>query len=129
MSFFSVYGKYSDTIINKWKIKIKKNFNINIWGNGKTIRSWLHINDAIDGIVKMTTNKSKSVIYNLGSNEKTSLNQVYKIIKKKYPNSKTLVIYNKNFESGPKKRFTDCKNLKKLNWKQKINLNKGLALI
>lgn len=127
--FFSIYGKYSNTIINKWKIKIKKSFKINIWGNGQTIRSWLHINDAVDGIVKMTTNKSKNVIYNLGSSQKTSLNEIYKIIKKKYPNSKTLVIHNKNFESGPKKRFTSCRNLKKLNWKQKVSLNKGLTLI
>ena len=127
--FFSIYGKDSNTIINKWKKHIKRNLNINIWGDGKTIRSWLHISDAIDGIVKMTTNKSKNAIFNLGSNERTSLQEIYEIIRDRYPNSKSLVFLNKNLKSGPKNRFTNCKNLKKLNWKQKINLNKGLDLI
>ena len=47
--FFSIYGKNSKTIINFWQKKIKNNENIEIWGDGKTIRSWLHINDAISG--------------------------------------------------------------------------------
>jgi nucleoside-diphosphate-sugar epimerase len=127
--FFSVYGKYSNTIINKWQRNIKKNLNISIWDEGKTIRSWLHIDDVISGIVKMTTNESKNVVYNLGSSEKTTLNKIYEIIKNKYPNSKSLAVYNKNFQSGPKERFTSCKNLKMLNWKQKIKLNKGLTQI
>tara|TARA_Y100000768_G_scaffold111670_1_gene82261 strand:- start:5786 stop:6703 length:918 start_codon:yes stop_codon:yes gene_type:complete len=127
--FFSVYGKSSNTIINKWKYGIKKNKKIFVWGKGETIRSWLHINDVISGIIKMIIHRKKNIFYNLGSNEKLSLNKTFTIIKKKFPGSKSCIVYNAKINSGPKIRYTNSNNLKKIGWKQKIKLNEGINLI
>lgn len=127
--FFSVYGKSSNTIINKWKYETKKNKEIFIWGNGNTIRSWLHIDDVINGIIKMMVCRKKDIFYNLGSNEKLSLNKIFRIIKNKFLNSKSYISYSKKTNSGPQKRFTNSNNLKKIGWNQKINLKEGINLI
>tara|TARA_B110000027_G_scaffold132786_1_gene159687 strand:+ start:9446 stop:10363 length:918 start_codon:yes stop_codon:yes gene_type:complete len=127
--FFSIYGKSSNTIINKWKNEVRKNKNISIWGDGKTIRSWLHIDDTIRGIIKMIIYKKNDVFYNLGSSEKLSLYKIFCLIKSKFKHSKSSIIYSKILATGPKKRFTNSHNLKKIGWVQKIKLNKGLTII
>ncbi|WP_435163247.1 NAD-dependent epimerase/dehydratase family protein [Candidatus Pelagibacter bacterium nBUS_25] len=127
--FFSIYGNDSKTIINIWGKKIKNNQKVKIWGDGKTIRSWIHISDVISGIIKILINKNKNIFYNLGSNEKLSLNTIFKTIKKRYPKSKSKKILYKEISSGPKNRFTNSENLKKIGWKQKIKLKEGIKLI
>lgn len=127
--FFSIYGRQSNTIINHWKKKIQKNENVSIWGDGNTQRSWLHIDDVINGIKKMLIIKHNKIFFNLGSSEKLSLTKTFHLIKNKYPKSKSKIVFNKSILTGPKKRFTNCKNLKKIGWNQKIKLNQGINLI
>ena len=127
--FFSIYGKNSKTIINFWEKKIKNNHNIEIWGDGKTIRSWLHINDAISGIIQILVYPNKNIFFNLGSYEKLTLNRIFKIIKSKYVNSKSKIKYKMSINSGPKNRYTNSDEMKKIGWTQKVKLKEGIYFI
>tara|TARA_B100001123_G_C15336946_1_gene1033245 strand:- start:4256 stop:5173 length:918 start_codon:yes stop_codon:yes gene_type:complete len=125
---FSIYGKNTKTIINIWKNKIKKNQTISIWSNKKIIRSWMHIDDFLSAISFILRKKKNFKIINIGSDEMTSLEDIIKIMQKKYK-KKVKIKYNNDKYPGPSVRFANQKKLKKLGWKQKIYLSKGLDLI
>ena len=126
---FSIYGKNSNTIINIWKKKILKNQKINIWGNKNVVRSWLHIDDFLKAIEHILKRKTSVKIINVGSKEKTSLNDIVNIMIRKYKKKNIKIFLNENKYPGPRIRFADQRRLLKLGWKQKIFLNKGLDLI
>ena len=57
-----------------------KNLNeIEVWGDGQQTRSFMFIDDCIEGTKKFLTQK-KFDIYNLGSDEQVSINQMINII-------------------------------------------------
>lgn len=125
---FSIYGKNTQTIINLWKKKIIQGRPVTIWGSKKIIRSWLYIEDLLSAIKTIITKKSNFKIINIGSDERTSLEDIINLIQIKY--KKTVKInYNKQKYPGPHIRFANQKKLKKLGWRQKIYLSKGLDLI
>ena len=125
---FSIYGKNTNTIINLWKKNIIQGKKIDIWGKKKVIRSWLHLNDFLSAIHKLLEKKHSFKAINIGSNEITSLESIIKIISKKY-NRKYKINYLNNTYPGPLIRYANQNKLKKLGWRQKIYLNKGLDLI
>ena len=126
---FSIYGKNTKTIINLWKKNIKKNKQINIWGKEEIIRSWLYIDDFLRAIEIILNNKKILKVVNIGSDEKTSLYDIIKIIMKKYKIKNVRILENKNFYPGPKIRYANKAKLLKLGWKQKFNLFSGLEKI
>lgn len=126
---FSIYGKNTKTIINIWKKNIIKNKQINIWGKEEIIRSWLYIDDFLKAIEIILNNKKILKVVNIGSDEKTSLKDIIKIIMKKYKIRNVKILKIKNFYPGPKIRYANKTKLLKLGWKQKFNLFSGLEKI
>ena len=105
--------------------KIKKKKKIEVWGDGKQTRSFMFIDDCIEGILRIFFSKFSDPI-NLGSSEKVSINQMIKIIEKI-----ALIKVKKNYllnkPKGVRGRSSDNKLIKKiLNWEPSIKLNEGL---
>ena len=125
---FSIYGDHSKTIINYWNDLIEKDKNIEIWGNPKTNRSWLHINDFVDAILKVLLSNHDYKYFNIASDENLKLIEIFKKMKKFHKNTKSKVLF-KNKEAGPINRFAKRKNLNTLNFKQKIYLVDWLKFI
>ena len=125
---FSIYGKNTKTIINLWKKKVIKKKTISIWGSEKIVRSWLHIDDFLSAIKTIIKKKNSFKKINIGSNEIISLEDIIEIIKKKYK-KEIKIKYNKKKYPGPLIRFANQQKMRKLGWKQKIYLSKGLELI
>jgi len=55
------------------------NGSIDIWGNGSQTRSFMYVDDNIDGILKIMDSDIRDPI-NLGSSERVSINQLVDII-------------------------------------------------
>lgn len=125
---FSIYSDHSKTIINYWNDLIKKNKNIEIWGNPKTNRSWLHINDFVEAILKVLLSNHDYKYFNIASDENLKLIDIFKKIKKFHKNKKSIALL-KNKVAGPINRFARRKNLNNLNFKQKIYLDDWLKFI
>ena len=133
--FFSLYGgaQRDDFVISKFKKAIEKREKLKIYGEGNQIRSFCHINDAIDGIIKVLQKGKKNQIYNVGnSNEPiTMIELAKKMIKFSKKNIKIKKI---SFtESDRKKdreifkRQPDISKVKKdTGYTAKINLDKGI---
>lgn len=69
--FFNIYGpgQRTEFVIPNFINKIKKNQPIKIYGNGRQIRSFCHVDDAVQGLIKLISNKHKNKIYNIGNNK------------------------------------------------------------
>ena len=88
--FYNVYGPYEilegewAAVIGKWRNQIRNGLPITIVGDGNQRRDFTHINDIVDGLVKISNKKSKKFIWELGSGKNYSINEVYEIFNKKF---------------------------------------------
>ena len=87
--FYNVYGPYEilegewAAVIGKWRNQITNGFPITIVGDGNQRRDFTHINDIVDGLVKISNKKSKKFVWELGSGKNYSINEVFKMFEKR----------------------------------------------
>ncbi len=85
-------GEYG-MVIPRFVQQALKNEPLTVYGNGKQLRSFIHIEDAIRGLISlMESEKTNGEIFNLGSPEPISISQLAKMIKK-LAESKSMIIY------------------------------------
>ena len=135
------YGpfQFPEKLIPLTIIKILKNEKIPVYGDGKQIRDWLHVQDHAEGIVKVMLKGKTGETYNIGGNNEISniklvkliceilseLNKKSKIFKNKNP--KKLISFVKDRPAHDIRYAINTKKIKKeLNWKSKINFKDGL---
>ena len=126
----NVYGKDMGNehvvpeFINRFKKLKREKFKIQ--GSGLEIRSFIHINDFISAF-ELIVKKGKHLnIYNIGTSEKVRIKELaYKIAK--IFNKKIILKKSKLQKGGTKIRLPDISKIRKLGFKPKFNLNKGLT--
>lgn len=130
---YGPYGSYADgkekfpaAICRKFvEAKIYGNNQIDIWGDGNQIRSFMYIDDCIDGIIKIMNSNISDPI-NLGSSDCLSINQVIDILQKKL-DTKLSVVYKKNQPIGVLSRSSDNTMIRScLNWEPTIKIDYGI---
>ena len=116
--------------------KIKNKLSIEIWGTGKPKREVMHVDDLSSAIYfiiikKLNNNKlllnylKKSSLINVGSRNEYTIKQ-YAILITKLVENKYKLVFNKSYPDGTKRKILDNSFMKKLGWKPKISLYKGL---
>lgn len=99
---------------------------IEIWGDGEQTRSFLYIDDCLDGIKKLMDANDFIGPVNIGSEEMVTINQLAKIVMGIA--DKKLSLEHINGPLGVRGRKSDNKLIKeKLNWKPALNLRDGLC--
>jgi nucleoside-diphosphate-sugar epimerase len=101
---------------------------ITIWGNGEQTRSFMYIDDCVEGIDKiMHCDDLIATPINLGSSELVSINELLSKIEK-IAGTKMDRSYDLNAPQGVAGRNSDNTFIKKvLKWEPGTKLNKGLA--
>ena len=124
-------------LISKFIFAKKKKLNVKIWGSGKPIREFLHVDDlstAIYAVLKVSKKKLKKInenklpILNVGSGESITIKKLAILIKNitKFNGN---ISFDKNFPDGTINKNLNSKKIMKLNWKPKIKLAMGLKNI
>jgi nucleoside-diphosphate-sugar epimerase len=126
----NVYGPDMgrEHVIPEFLHKAKLNKTLNVRGEGKEVRSFIHINDFLDAFGLIFKKGKNREIYNIGTNEKINIKQLALKIAKKY-NKKIKLEKSKIFKGNTNIRCPDIKKIKKLGFKQKIKLDAGINLI
>jgi nucleoside-diphosphate-sugar epimerase len=107
------------------KAKLDGSNTIEVWGDGNQTRSFMFIDDCILGTKKIFDSDSSDV-FNLGSDEQVSINQLIDIIES-FTNTKVKRKYLLDKPKGVRGRSSDnTKILKLLNWSPKISLKEGI---
>ena len=133
-----IYGQHQFGIEDQgWvaHFAIQSLFNrpITIYGNGKQVRDVLYVDDLIDAFELAIKNikKTKGQIYNIGGGYKNqiSLLEFISLLEKKL--NKKIKLNFSDWRPGDQKIFVsdNTKLEKELNWRPKINIEKGLNLL
>ena len=107
------------------KAKLNKINNIEVWGDGNQTRSFLYIDDCIEA-TKLVFNSSYKNVFNVGSEEQVSINQLIEIIEG-IANYRVEKKYLLDKPKGVRGRSSDNTLTKsKIGWSPKYNLKKGI---
>jgi nucleoside-diphosphate-sugar epimerase len=107
------------------KAKLDGSNTIDVWGDGNQTRSFMFIDDCIAGTKKIFDCDSSDV-FNLGSDEQVSINQLIDVIES-FTNTKVKRKYLLDKPKGVRGRSSDnTKILEQLSWSPKISLKEGL---
>lgn len=98
-----------------------------IQGTGKETRSFVYIEDFIDGLMLVLEKGEHLGIYHIGTMEEISIEQVA-IEVGQYFGRKVTVIPGKPAEGGTKRRCPDITKLKRWGYNPKISFKKGLKI-
>jgi len=116
----------SQGIISIFLNLIKNNKPITIFGDGENIRDYIYIDDLINITRKVFDKKNKYQLYNIGSGNGASINEIVKIIRK-VSKSKITIEKQPNRDIDVRKIVLDTKRISdEINYVQKISLEKGI---
>ena len=101
--------------------------NFNVWGTGKPLREFLHVDDLSNAIEFTILNNIDSGIYNVGSGEEISIFDLAKKIKN-IVGFKGEIIFDSDFPDGNPRKLLDSSKLNKLGWTSRIKLDEGLIM-
>lgn len=107
--------------------KINNYSDVEIWGTGSVKREFLNVEDLSSAIYFMIINKINHDYINVGSGEHYTIRKIAYLICK-IINYKGKLVFNQNYPDGVKHRHLDSSKIKKLGWKPKIKLEKGLKI-
>ena len=128
------YGphQHPEKLIPKLIYNIINNKPLPLYGKGKNSREWIFVDDHCDALFKVFKSGKRGDFYNIGSNINSSNLDIAKLLisiaRTKIRLSKNVKIKFVKDRPGHDFRYAlDSKKiLKKLKWKSKINLKKGL---
>jgi GDP-L-fucose synthase len=129
--FDVVNGHVIPSLIKKF---LTNNKTVQIWGSGKPLREFLHVDDlceAINCIINMSKVKFKKITknnstINIGSGKNISIKRLAHLINKIAKKNK-IIIFDKTKPDGVFNKILCCKLIKNnTNWKPKISLKIGL---
>ena len=106
--------------------KITNSNLIDIWGDGEQTRSFMYIDDCVNGIIKLFMSDF-SLPINLGSSEMVTINQMVSIVEE-ISGIKLNRNYDLSAPKGVRGRNSDNTLIKQiLNWEPSITLKEGLS--
>ena len=135
--YHNIYGPYgtydggrekAPAALCRKVLKAKKNNEnvIEVWGDGKQTRTFLYIDDCIEGTLRLFESDYSSPV-NIGSDEQVSINQMIEMIANISGIKKLDKVYQLDKPKGVRGRSSNNDLVKKiLNWSFKIKLKEGL---
>jgi len=123
------YGphQFAEKLIPKIILLVNENKKIPIYGNGKNIRDWIHVDDHCEGVFLALLNGEKGESYNISANNEINNLTIVKKILNIMNKSEDLIEF---VEDRPGHDFrysmNSSKISEKLQWKMKYNFDEGL---
>lgn len=100
---------------------------VQMWGDGSVIRDYIYIDDVVDALKLATTHAGNGRIFNIGSGEGRSLNEIVASISR-------LLAEEIKIERHPSRRVDVPMSIldnefaaRELNWRPRVSFEKGLA--
>ncbi len=127
--FYNVYGpnhiedgEYA-TVIAKWDKAHREKKPITIYGDGTKERDFTHVDDIVDGLIKIWETESYGHTFELGRGRKFSLQEVAELYKPSFG-----IVYQDDKKGEAQSVECDTSLAKKLlNWEPKLNLEDWIS--
>ena len=109
------------------QLKGKKNKKLILWGNGKSKREVIYVDDIADACVFFMNKKIKETIINIGTGKDYSIKEYAdKVLKILLPNEKIKIKYDRKKPNGTPRKVMNVDLARKYGWTSKINFNEGI---
>ena len=127
--FYNVYGPFEiidgdwAAVIGKWRGQIQRKEPITIVGNGEQKRDFTHVEDIVDGLIKIANSSiSNPDGWELGTGQNYSINEVYDLFNSRFKNIEKIYIPDQKGNYRETLRENNDA-LEKLNWSPEDRLN------
>ena len=98
---------------------------LNLWGTGKPLREFLHVDDLANAIALAVENELPESIYNVGSSVETSIKGLAQIIQSVI-GYEGVVNWDHTKPDGTPRKLLDSSKIIQLGWRPKCDLKKGI---
>ncbi len=105
--------------------KVNKEPFVEVWGTGKPLREFLHVDDMADGCVFLMENYDGEEHVNIGTGKEVSIGELANMIKEIVGYEGGLK-FNIDKPDGTPRKLLDVSKLEGLGWKHKIELYEGI---
>ncbi len=113
-------------LISKFYEAVKLNKEeVIIWGTGKPLREFMHVDDLAEGLIFLMENYSEYEHVNIGTGKEISITEFAKIIKN-ISGWKGKIKFDDSYPDGMPRKVMDINKISKLGWYSKIELKVGL---
>jgi len=107
------------------KAKLKNSLTFDIWGSGKPLREFLHVDDLSNAIEFLLDKEIDYELLNVGSGEEVSILKLAELIKDVI-NYQGELFFDTTMPDGNPRKLIDSSRLNNLGWKPKISLQDGI---
>jgi len=108
--------------------KIRGEKKVVVWGSGKPLREFLHVDDLAEACLFLMQNYDEELWINCGSGEEISIGDLAKLVKE-VTGCSAEIIFDQDKPDGVMRKLVDCSRIHALGWKHKITLKEGLRNI
>ncbi|MDR3491479.1 MAG: GDP-L-fucose synthase [Gammaproteobacteria bacterium] len=105
--------------------KINKSKTLSIWGTGKPMREFLHVDDMAAACLFVMKKAGHKPMLNVGTGEEVSIKEVAELICK-VVGFEGEIIFDTSKPDGTLRKLVDTEKINKLGWKAQIGLEQGL---
>ena len=113
-------------LISKFYESVKLNKEeVVLWGTGKPLREFMHVDDLAEGLIFLMENYSEYEHVNIGTGKEISITEFAKIIKN-ISGWKGKIKFDDSYPDGMPRKVMDINKISKLGWYSKIDLKVGL---
>jgi GDP-L-fucose synthase len=99
---------------------------VTLWGTGKPLREFMHVDDLAAAAVFLMQNYSSSEIVNVGSGDEISIGDLGRLIAN-VVGFRGEIVHDPSKPDGTPRKLLDCSRLFSLGWKPGISLREGIA--
>ncbi len=108
--------------------KVNNNAPVELWGTGKPMREFLHVDDLADAVLFVLENNLNEHLYNVGTGRDISIQDLARITQS-IIGHKGIINWDNSKPDGTPRKLMDTSKLKILGWESKIELQEGLIKV
>ena len=99
---------------------------LTVWGSGRPLREFLHVDDLADATVFLTRNYDREVPINIGSGEEVSIGDLARLICRTVGFEGEMA-FDASRPDGTPRKLADTRRLRELGWSRARTLQRGLS--
>jgi UDP-glucose 4-epimerase len=134
LRFSNVFGRSAPSargqgLIEIFTDRILRELPVQVWGDGSTVRDYLHIDDAVDAIMKSISYQGQRSLFNIGSGRGASINDIIALITNA-SGHRPEVSHTEARGSDVAVNVLDCRRAAtELGWQAKRSLEEGIRMV
>ena len=112
-------------MIRKFHEAKLKNVPVELWGSGKPMREFLHVDDMADAVVFSLENQLTESLYNIGTGVDLTINELAELIQKIVGHTGK-IIWDSSKPDGTPRKLMDVTKMSDAGWNARIGLEEGI---